>query len=281
MDVDPNLLRALAAVKQTGGFTQAARRLNLTQSAISHQIRRLEQTVGYALVSRTTRVVTLTDDGETFLTYAHRALSALDDLDRRFRREIVGDTVRVGVPDNFIGADLPSLLSRFASHFPDARLDVTVGMSFDLRALLEAGDLDLAVTMDIDKKRGGIALKSDQLVWVAAETFRHGRSSLPLAVYPAPCINRQVAVESLAECGIPWHVAFTCASPEGIHAAVLSGLAVSVMERSVMRPGLRIIDKDYNLPKLPVGTFRLFRSTRNQSPAVRAFEKLIVDSPRR
>lgn len=275
VDIDPSLLRALTAVKQTGGFTAAAARLNLTQSAISHQIRRLEQLVGRELVARTTREVTLTDEGEAFLAYGHRVLSALDELDRRFRPKIVAGIVRFGVPDSFLGIYLPELLARFALRFPDVQLAVSVGMSLDLSAMVSAGDLDLAVVMEVGGASRGIALRSEQLVWVAGETFRYAGSSLPLALYPPPCINRRVAVDSLAQHGIGWHVAFTCPSPDGIEAALRSGLAVAVVGQTDLKPDLRAVGKDHGLPSLPKGVFRLVRSEATQSEAVRELEYLI------
>lgn len=275
MDVDPTLLRALAAVKQTGGFTQAATRLNVTQSAISHQIRRLEQLVGRQLVARTTREVTLTEEGEAFLAEAHRVLSALDELDRRFRGKVLGGVVRLGLPESFLGTRLPDLLARFATRFPEVQLDVSVGMSLDLSGMVNSGELDLAVVMDVEEAADGPVLRSDQLVWAAAETFRHVRSPLPLALYPPPCVNRRVALEALRQHAIAWHVAFTCPSPDGIAAAVQSGLAVTAIGRSELKPGIREVGKDHSLPPLPKGVFRLVRSDGGRSEAACELEHLI------
>lgn len=239
MDIDPALLRALAAVKQTGGFTQAAARLNLTQSAISHQVRRLEQLVGWTLVARTTREVMLTDEREAFLSCGHRVLSALDELDRRFRRKVVSGIVRLGLPDSFLGTYLPDLLARFAARFPEVQLAVSVRMSLDLNGMIGTGELDLAVVMEVGDTPDDMLLRSEQLVWAAAETFRHVRPSLPLALYPPPCINRRVALHALARHKVAWHVALTCPSPDGILGSLRSGLAVTVLGRTGLKPAAR------------------------------------------
>lgn len=147
MDFDPALLRAFVAIKETGSFTRAAERLHLSQSAISHQIRRLEEQAGTTLLVRTTRRLTLTEDGEDFLRHAEHVLDAQDALSRRFETSSVSGTVRFGVPENFIGDGLPPLLTRFARQFPAVRLDVTVGTYLDLRAQVDADGLDLAVVM--------------------------------------------------------------------------------------------------------------------------------------
>jgi len=103
MYFDPGLLRAFVAVKETGGFTRAGQRLNLTQSAISHQIRRLEEQVGRQLLQRTTRRLTLTEDGEEFLRHAGQILASLDALTQRFQPSPVSGVVRFGVPESFMG----------------------------------------------------------------------------------------------------------------------------------------------------------------------------------
>ena len=275
MDVDPTLLRALVAIKQTGSFTQAALRLNLTQSAVSHQIRRLEQIVGRSLIARTTRELALTDEGEAFLAYGHRVLTALDELDRRFRPTVTSGIVRVGMPESFLGTHLPELLAAFTSRFPNVQLAVSVGMSIDLNAMLDNDELDLAVVMDIGDGADGETLRVEPLVWSAGETFRHVRSSLPLALYPPPCINRRVALDALGQYQIPWHVAFTCPSPEGIIAALRSGLAITVLGRTELQKDVRDVGEELGLPPLPRGVFRLRRSGISNSAAAQELAQLL------
>jgi DNA-binding transcriptional LysR family regulator len=276
MDIDPALIRALAAVKQTGGFTAAAARLNLTQSAISHQIRRLERLVGLSLVERTTRDVLLTEEGEAFLTCGHRVLNALDDLNRRFCRQQLRGVVRLGVPDNFLGNELPEFLARFGARFPDIQLTVSVGMSLNLKELVAVGELDLAVVMDVGGTCEG-ALRIEQLVWAAAGLFRHDRHSLPLALFPSPCTNREAALEALTNHGVAWHLAVSSSSPEGILAAVRSGLAVTVLGKTELKAGLRDVGEDLGLPSLPNGAFRLVCSPGQPSDAVRQLQLLIQE----
>ena len=132
MDFDPGLLRAFVAVKETGGFTRAGKRLNLTQSAISHQIRRLEEQVGRQLLQRTTRRLTLTEDGEELLRHAEQILASLSALTQRFQPSPVSGVVRFGVPESFMGDRLSPLLCQFARAFPSVRLDVSVTTYLDL-----------------------------------------------------------------------------------------------------------------------------------------------------
>jgi DNA-binding transcriptional LysR family regulator len=280
MDFDPTLLRAFVAVKETGGFTRAAERLNLTQSAISHQIRKLEEQVGRPLLHRTTRRLTVTEDGEDFLRYAQQILDTLDAMTRRFQPSPIAGVVRFGVPDNFMGDRLPPLLSQFARGFPAVRMEVCVSMHIDLRAAIRAGELDLAVVMSPPDCVEGTRLRRTQLVWAAAETFEAPKgASLPLAFFPKPCVNREVAGAALDLASVDWHVVFTSASTQGIRAAVLAGLAVTVLTREEVEPGMKIVDGRYGLPPLPSVDFSLIWSASGKTPCACRFGQLILEMP--
>jgi DNA-binding transcriptional LysR family regulator len=282
MDFDPALLRAFIAVNDAGGFTRAARRLHLTQSAVSHQIRRLEEQVGRQLLYRTTRKLTLTEDGGEFLRHAEQILRSLDALTRRFHSSAAAGIVRFGAPETFLGDKLPPLLSQFARAFPAVRLDVTVGSYLDLRAMIDADELDLAVTLSWPGgETGGTVLRQTQFVWVAAETFKGPLGpSLPMAFTPAPCVDRQVGVAALNGTAIKWHIAFTSPSNEGISAAVLSGLAVAVQMRSNLKPGMKIVDGQFGLPPLPKANFALIWRDGEKTPAVKEFGQLLLSTPK-
>lgn len=278
MDFDPTLLRAFVAVKETGGFTRAAQRLHLTQSAVSHQIRRLEEQVGRPLLYRTTRTLTLTEDGNDFLQHAERILASLDALSRRFQPSPVCGVVRFGVPETFLGERLPQLLSRFARAFPEVRLDVNVGTYLDLRAMIKAGELDLAVVLAEPGGEGGTVLQHTRFVWAAAEAFDIAPgASLPLALSPAPCVNRQVGMAALEGTSMAWHVAFTSPSQEGIRTAVLAGLGASVQIRGDLKPGMKVVDGQYGLPPLPAADFALIWSDGEKTPAAREFGQMLVN----
>ena len=278
MDIDPVLLRAFVAVSETGGFTRAARRLNLTQPAVSHQIRRLEEQVGRALIRRTTRRLILTDDGQDFLLHARQILASLDALAHRFRPPSVTGVVRFGAPEAFMGERLPALLCQFSRAFPAVRLDVHVSSYLDLSTMIAAEELDLAVVLSTaGGENGGVPLRRAEFGWVAADNFLLPEgASLPLAFHPPNCINRLMGVAALETTAIDWHIAFTSPSEQGLRAAVRSGLAVAVLTRGDLEPGLRLLDGDYGLPALPGADFMLIRSGGAASPAARAFGEMLV-----
>ena len=285
MDFDPALLRALLAVKETGGFTRAGQRLNLTQSAISHQIRRLEEQVGRPLLRRTTRSLTLTEEGNEFLRYAEQILTSLDALTQRFQPSPVSGVVRVGVPESFMGDRLPPLLGQFARAFPAIRLDVSVSTYLDLQAMLDAGELDLAVVMSMSSRPEGVVLRRSQFVWAAAETFERPQgSSLPLALAPAPCVNRQVGLTALEGTSIEWHIVFTSPSQQGLRAAMLAGLGVTVLTHEELEPGMKVVSDQFGLPPLPTANFVLAWSAGGKTAASREFGQLLAsmsEPPRR
>ncbi|WP_091637234.1 LysR family transcriptional regulator [Lysobacter sp. cf310] len=280
MDFDPTLLRAFVAVKHCGGFTRAAQRLHLTQSAVSHQIRRLEEQVGRPLLHRTTRSLTLTEDGEDFLRYAEQILESLDALSRRFLPSPVSGIVRFGVPENFMGERLPTLLCQFARGYPAVRMDVSVGMNFDLHSMIDADDLDLAVVISVPKHERGTVLRRTRLVWIAADGFDPAPgASLPLAFYPPPCVYRRESLAALGRTDIEWHVIFTSPSHQGLRAAVLAGLAVTVLTVDDLEPGMKIVDGLYGLPSLPKADFALICGAGGKTPAALEFGRLILDMP--
>jgi DNA-binding transcriptional LysR family regulator len=278
MDIDPVLLRAFVAVSEAGGFTRAARRLNLTQPAVSHQIRRLEEQLSRSLIRRTTRRLTLTDDGEDLLLHARDILAGLDALAQRFRPSPVTGVVRFGAPEAFMGERLPALLCQFSRAFPAVRLDVHVSTYLDLSTMIATEELDLAVVLSTaGAENGGIPLRRAEFGWVAADNFLLPEgASLPLAFHPPNCVNRLVGVAALDATPIDWHIAFTSPSEQGLRAAVRSGLAVAVLMRSGLEPGLRLLDGHYGLPALPSADFMLIRSGGVASPAARAFGEMLV-----
>ncbi|KAF1072130.1 MAG: hypothetical protein GAK39_00734 [Variovorax sp.] len=211
---------------------------------------------------------------------AEQILTTLDAMTQRFQPSPISGVVRFGAPDNFLGERLAPLLSQFARTFPSVRMEVCVSMHVDLRAAIKAGELDLAVVMSPPEVEEGTRLRRTQLVWAAAETFEPPKGgSLPLAFFPKPCVYRQVAGAALDLAPIDWHVVFTSASPQGIRAAVLAGLAATVITREDVEPGMKIVDGRYGLRPLPSVDFSLIWSENGHTPCACRFGQLILEMP--
>lgn len=249
--VDIDLLRTFVAIVDTGTFTHAAGRAHRSQSAISMQVKRLEEMVGEPLFARAARGVTLTRRGEALVADARRLLILLDEAIRRDVDARVEGAVRVGIPGEYGGWVLPSVLGRFAAEYPDVEVTVRCEAPELFGAALDAGDLDLAVLVAAPDNADGDILFHDPLVWVAADRHPvHEKDPLPLAIFAEGCWWRTHALAALDRIGRRYRVAYTSPSVAGVQAAVASGLVVAILGRSTVPRGARILASEEGFPKL-------------------------------
>src|SRR5262245_41944889 len=238
-NLDIDLLRSFAAVADTGSFTIAAEVVARTQSAVSVQIKRLEEIVGLSVVEPTSRSLALTHACETLLDYARRILELNDESFRRIAEPPVAGEIRLGVTEYFVPNELPAILARFAAAYSGVHLEVRMGLSRDLREELIRKELD-AVIIRLGPREHEQAIWSEPQVWVAWKGFEPARGAvLPLALLPAPCVLRQHALESVKRLKRPWKIAFTGSSIVSVQAAVCAGLGVSILPRSSLLPGMQ------------------------------------------
>ena len=276
MNLDPVLLRTFVAIHETGGFTRAAKRLHLTQPAVSHHIRRLEEEVGRPLLFRTTRRLTLTEDGQELLRHAEQILQSLDAVAQRFRSSPISGVVRFGVQESFMGERLTPLLCQFARAFPAVRLEVNVGPGMDFCEIIHSGEFDLAVILALPGKIKGTILRRTQFVWAAADFFQTAPgASLPMVFFPTPCVSRQVGVAALESAAVAWHSVFTSPSRDGLRSAVLAGLGVTVLPKEDLQPGMKIVDGHFGLPPLSEVYFTLIWNDQGVNAAAREFGQMI------
>jgi DNA-binding transcriptional LysR family regulator len=229
--LDLDLLRSFVAVVDAGGFTRAGERVHRTQSTVSQQIRRLEETFGAPLLNRDGKRVIPTEEGERLLSYARRILALADEARDVVMRPESDGLVRLGIPEDFAAYRLAKMLSDFARARPGLRLDVRSDLSVELRRDLDRGELDVALFKREAGESGGLGAWPERLAWVTSD--RHpvdlNRNSLPLAVFPQGCLYRNRAIHALEATGRAWHVAYTSPNLPGIQAAVSVGLGVSIL----------------------------------------------------
>lgn len=275
--MDPELLRAFVAVADSGGFTSAARALDRTQSAVSLQIKRLEQQVGQAVFARTSRSVVLTDKGSALLPYARRILRLHDEAAAAVDAMTHGRTLRFGISDEQASAYLPLVIPAFAEAFPDVQLEVQCDLSTRLIHLLEEGELDLALTMRHGPTPTSEVIGHEQLVWIAREDFRQSPlRALPLAMNPEGCIYRAYALAALARIQRPWRVVYVSPSPTSINLAVEAGMAAAVKSVRAVPPHCRILDGEPGIPALPPVEVELHRASTAFSEAADGFVQLLM-----
>jgi DNA-binding transcriptional LysR family regulator len=276
--IDPELLRSFVAIAETGSFTAAAHRVHRTQSAVSMQIKRLEDLLGRELFAREGRKIPLTRDGETLLAHARRILHAHREALAAFDRDALAGEVTVGSPDDYASTFLPRILAGFAETHAKVHVNVVCQASVDLMRLLAERAVDLALVTQGSGERGGTVVLREPMVWATSAHHRaHEQDPLPLALFEPGCAFRRAATESLAAAGRPARVAYTSLSIAGVHAALEAGLAVGVLLRSSVRPGLRILDQRDGFPSLPESGIVLQRATREPSPLVDRLEEAILE----
>lgn len=276
--LDPDLLRAFVTVVECGGFSQAAVRLMRGQSAVSLQIKRLEETLGVRLLDRSPRHLALTSEGEMILDHAQRILRLNDELVARVREPTLSGLVRLGAPEDFATSLLPRVLARFSRSHPQVALEVTCELTLQVLERFNSGGLDIAlIKREPSGETGGIRVWREPLVWVAAErAFAESKDVLPLVVSPRPCVYRKRATDALDRAGRAWRIAYTCESLAGNHAAVRAGLGLTVLPKAMTPPDLTILeDEEIQLPKLQDTEVALIAAVKLNQPAARLRDYII------
>ena len=278
-NLDIGTLRSFATVLEAGGVTRAANRLNLTQSAVSMQIKRLEESLDTRLLDRSGRGVTPTPEGEQLLAYARRLIAANDEaVDRMVAPDFEGE-VAYGVPCDMIWPHTPTVLSRFDAAFPRARMRFVSGPSHKLRAEMDAGRLDVILTTEAEPGPEAEVLAELPLRWFGAIGGRAWqRRPLPVAVCRS-CAFRPGTVAALEEAGIEWRTAVETETDLGTLAMTAADLAVMALLPGTYTGQVEEIRHDGQLPDLPSFLVNLYvaQSTANAALA-KAFARLVRDA---
>ncbi|WP_394833771.1 LysR substrate-binding domain-containing protein [Pendulispora rubella] len=259
---DSELLRSFVAIADAGSFAKAAARLNITQSTISQQMKRLEEQVNQPLFAASGRCRVLTESGELLLSYARKILALNESAHIAMQHGVLGGAVRVGVVQDFADTRFPHALRTFARRHPSVRVEARVASSRDLSSLLDEGLLDLAIIFDEPKTRPGAVIRRVDLVWLAARDFVPPAAGepWPLILFEGACTFRDRAIEALDERHMPWRVVYTCPGLSGLHAAARAGLGVCVRIEDDSE-GLRVLDKREGLPTLGSTCLKLITAT--------------------
>ncbi|WP_119165756.1 LysR substrate-binding domain-containing protein [Algihabitans albus] len=280
--LDLDILRSFVAIVELGGFTRAAERLGRTQSTISLQIKRLEETLGKRLLDRNSRQIALTTEGERLLGYARRILQLTEEAREAVSEPEVEGVVRLGTPEDFATHRLPRVLADFARGHPRVALEVHCQLTVLLNEGFERGDYDLVlVKRDLEGPSAGERVWREPLVWTGGAGFDYGSaesgSPLPLVLSPQPCVYRKRALSALDANGRPWRIAYTSTSLAGTLAVVEAGLGVTVLPKDMVSSGLRVLDGEGGLPNLADTEIALLRAS-SLSPAAQRLADHIVQA---
>lgn len=270
-------LRSFVAICDNQSFTKAARAVNLTQSAVSLHVKRLEDQIGCRLFERNARQVQLTADGEILLSYARRILSLNAEVESQLNRRQASGLVRLGAPEYFDPQTLSSLLGQFMQRYPNVRIAIELGIGPDIAALFDKGELDLAIVNREIGDGDGLVLRRDGRIWAAASQMALDPAApIPLAVFPSHCGWRRLALEELDRAGRAWTLNVQGAGLAGLTAAIEAGLAVGIFPAGTLPKGMRALGTSEGLPKLPDFEYVLRRKSK-LSPAAGRLAEVIVD----
>jgi DNA-binding transcriptional LysR family regulator len=277
--LDLDQLQTFIMIADTGSFTRAAEEVHRTQSAVSMQMRRLEERIGKALFEKDGRINKLTEEGERLLSYARRMIHLNRETLAAFDDRRLEGTIRIGTPDDYADRFLPEIMARFARSNPRVELTVICEPTFNLVEHIKRGHLDLALVTHDDTKGQSEVVRREPLLWVtSANHATHEQEILPLAFGRPTCIWRRAACDVLDDMNRDYRILFTSWSATVITAAVLSGLAISVLPECALRPGMRVLGEADGFGALPECKIGIMRGHTARADIVEAIARHISES---
>ncbi len=279
-EIPIGLLRTFSTVTEAASFTRAGEVLHITQSAVSMQMKRLEEVIGRPLFQKKGRSFYLTPDGETLLEHALRILSAHNEAVAAFSSPDLIGRVTFGCAEDYASRFLPVVLSDFRSAYPRIRVDIRSAPGHELHDLLRRDELDLCLLEGVAE--GGQVVHREPVVWATSDRgAAHEMDPLPLAVYHEGCVYRKWALEELQKMGKRYWISFVSPSISSILAAVKAGLAVAPVGTGSLVDSLSVLGPHNGFPLLPVSEVSLHRSTSADNELVACFANYVTESFRK
>ncbi len=281
INLDMDVLRTLVTAQQLGGFNRAANQIGRSQSAVSQQIRRLEEQTGETLFRKNGRGLALTEAGEVVLAYARRILELNDEAVTAVRGVAVEGTVRFGLPSDLAETWLSMTLGRFKRAHPTVLIEAVVDRNALLLERLDKGQIDLALVFGGEARSDAERLATLPMKWIGPATGDRSLISatpLSLVMYAAPCFFRQAGITALDEAGIPWRTAFTSPSLHGLWAAVDAGLGLTLRTAVGLPDSLVVLDERSGLPPVPTIALCLHDAGRGLAPAAKRLKEILIDT---
>lgn len=277
---DPVLLKTFVAVAETLSFTQAATRLSMSQPTVSQHIRKLEEAAGRNLVSRDTRAVALTDNGDAMLGFARTILAAQDQASSYFTGSAMRGRLRFGSADDLALTQLPGILRDFRQLYPQINLELTVNQSPVLLKRMQAGQLDLVFIKQDPGGSEGKLVRRDRMVWVGHKSVSLDPAQpVPVIAYQAPSISREYAIRSLEAMGRTWRITCNVREVNGVLAAARAGIGIAVFPQSLIPADLAQVSASHGLPELGDIDFVLLDNPRGPREPIDALSAAIMSRP--
>ncbi len=250
-NLDMTALRAFVTVAETGGVTRAAGQLHLTQSAVSMQVKRLEEVIGQPLLERVGRGVALTAHGEQLLGYGRRILSLNDEVWSRMTDHTYEGEVTFGVPADIVYPHIPKVLQRFAIEYPRIKVNLISSYTQRLLRQMQRGEVDIILTTETDVDVGGETLGSSRMIWVGAPDGTAWKARPVRLAFNIDCIFRNYAQRALDEADIRWEMGVESDSIRTVEASVSADLAIHAALEGTVDHHMEEIPHGGILPDLP------------------------------
>lgn len=279
LELESDLLRTFVAIIDTGSFTKAATAVNRTQSAVSMQMKRLEDVSGSSIFEREGRRLQLTRQGEILQQYARRILKMQAEALSMLKQDKCSGLVNLGIPDDYVDSFLSDILVSFSREFPMIEVNVVCRESSDLNLMLGKNQIDLAImSSQRSTARGDVVeLRHEPTVWVTSRNhIAHEQTPLPMAMFNSDCVFRRWANAALESLNREYRTAYSSQSLSGIIAFVRAGLGVSVLAETSVPDDLKILSVEEGYPRLPMITLILGRSPANTSIIVDEMQNHII-----
>ncbi|WP_282609537.1 LysR family transcriptional regulator [Pelagibius sp. Alg239-R121] len=273
---ESDLLRSFVAIVDAGSFTKAAEKIGRTQSAVSMQMRRLEEAAGQPLLLRGSGVVRPSPSGEKLLEDARLIVAHLERANANFSQKPLHGQVRVGLLAEYGITHLPDILGRFAETNPRVEVNVTCAHSGVLCSALKEGKLDLAIVLNNPQKKEGSVLMRDPTFWATSKHHSaHKQKVLPVALFGEGCWWRDWAIQSLQQMNRQYRTAYTSDSNINLRAAVSAGLAVGLLTKEMLPDDCRPLLSREGFPKSIDSTVALRKGRKASSRVVTEMERAI------
>ncbi|MBL9074739.1 LysR family transcriptional regulator [Tabrizicola sp.] len=267
-NLDIASLRSFVTVADVGGVTRAAGYLNLTQSAVSMQIKRLEEALGLSLFLRAARKLALSPEGEQLLSYGRRMLALNDEALSALSATACEGEIRLGVPHDVVYPAIPGILRRMAQAYPRVRINLVSSFTVLMKQDFARGAFDVIITTEETPDPVAEVLSSRGLVWVGAPDGNAWQRRPLRLGFKDTCIFRPHAQAALEAAGIPWEMATGGESEQAVEATVAADLAVSMRMVGSIPEGLEPIAADNQLPQVAPMKLALYRANRRSDEAV-------------
>lgn len=277
MNLQIDYLRTFIAVAETKGFTRAGNRVNRSQSAISMQIKRIENEIGHPLFDRIGKSIKLTPTGDRLMKHARKIVAAHDEAVSALSKPGIKGHIRFGSPEHYTTGILPRVLARFAASYPEVLVEMHCENSDKIITAVDKGDLDIGICTRISEI--GQVLCHDPMTWISDPGFVIQKDTpLPLALFEEDCIFRMWALEALEKSGMPYRIAYVSRSISGILDAVRAKLAIAPIVQSNVPPDLAMVGIEQGLPGLPVSHIALYTGAKKSSEPLECFASHLIDS---